>query len=579
MDIREEIRARLPIDQLVAQYRQLTRKGRNYVCLCPFHNDTHPSFLVSPDKGIAYCFACQTGGDIFAFFQKIENVDFPTALKMLAEKAGVEIPKENFKSTGPSKDEKERIRMCLEAAMQFYQSNLRSSEAAKAYIEKRIVPVPLLEKFAIGYAPDGYSVTYEHLLKCGFSKSEVLAAGLGIQRELQDERILDRFRNRIMFPITDAQGAVIGFGGRDLGGQDAKYINSPEGLLYHKSSVLFGLHQAREAIRKTKQLILVEGYFDTVACHKAGIENVVAASGTALTEDHVRLIKRYADSVILCLDMDEAGQKAADRAFQLLSRADIPVLTVRIPSKDPDELAIEDPSKLAHILQHAASPYIEVLLSEISPSMNDIERKTYLDRLFPLLASLSSSLDLRSAIEKIAPALKVLDNELLRDFTSWKAREQQGKRAAISLPQEHLFASFELCIGLALLYPKQREFLRELIALDEKIWEAVRLRISSAPASESSLDILATIDVPEDVRERLRIILLYCEESFPIWSDSLASKETKKLLARANKDILVRKQAEVITKLKDAKLRGRKDEEDMLLTTYQQILKLSKMVG
>ena len=202
MDTVAEIKMRLPIEQLVAQYAQLTKKGRNFVCLCPFHNDSKPSLLVSPDKGIAYCFACRSGGDIFSFYQKIENVDFPQAIRELAEKTGVRV-EERVGAAAPKKDEKERARECVNAALRFYRDQLKVTPAALEYLKKRAVSAEQIEQFQIGAAPDSFSATYEHLLKDGFSRKEILAAGLGIQRELQEERIYDRFRNRLMFPIFD----------------------------------------------------------------------------------------------------------------------------------------------------------------------------------------------------------------------------------------------------------------------------------------------------------------------------------------------------------------------------------------
>ena len=186
MDAVADIKSRLSIEQLVGQYCQLTKKGRNFVCLCPFHNDSRPSFLVSPDKGIAYCFACRSGGDIFSFYQKIENVDFPHALKELAEKTGVKLETSQRIAAGPKKDEKERLRLCLEEANRFYREQLKISATAKTYIRERGVPEDQIDAWEIGLAPDSFSATYEHLLHKGFSRSEILLAGLGVQQELKE---------------------------------------------------------------------------------------------------------------------------------------------------------------------------------------------------------------------------------------------------------------------------------------------------------------------------------------------------------------------------------------------------------
>ena len=254
MDSVAEIKARLPIEDLVRSYTQLTKKGKNYVGLCPFHNDTHPSFLVSPDKGICYCFPCQKGGDIFTFYQQIEHVDFPQALRDLAERVGVTLP--DAPKGGPTKDEKERLRDCLDAACAHFKKLLASSPA-KDYLDKRGVTPEEIATFELGVSPVGFTDTYDYLLKAGYSRKEIVLSGLAIQKDLSNENPYDRFRNRLMFPIHDGQGRIIGFGGRTLGNDDAKYLNGAESPLYRKSSVLYGLHHALEAMREAKRVIVV----------------------------------------------------------------------------------------------------------------------------------------------------------------------------------------------------------------------------------------------------------------------------------------------------------------------------------
>src|SRR3989344_895315 len=234
------------------------------------------------------------------------------------------------------------------------------------YIEKRKVPPTLATSFAIGFAPDSFDATYTHLLKKGYSRTEIMRSGLGVQKELKEERIYDRFRNRIVFPIRDTQGNLIGFGGRTLGEDDAKYINSPDGPLYNKSVALFGLSHAKEAIRREKAVILVEGYFDVLAFHRIGIENVVAVSGTALTPQHVAVLKRTAERVLLSLDRDAAGEEAARRAFLLAKAQDMDVRYLALPTgKDPDECANSAPEEMHKTADAGGVPYIEWVISGI----------------------------------------------------------------------------------------------------------------------------------------------------------------------------------------------------------------------
>lgn len=584
MDVKDEIRARLPIDQLVAQYCQIKRKGRNFVSLCPFHNDSHPSFLISPDKGIAYCFACQSGGDIFSFFQKIESVDFPTAVKMLAEKAGVDIPKENFKSQKPtvSKDEKDRLRECIAAASKFYEAKLHAVPMALSYVQNRGVPAELMTKFGIGYAPDSFSETYDHLLKLGFSRSEIVAAGLGVQKEIEGNKIYDRFRHRIMFPIRDAQGVIIGFGGRAMGDSDAKYVNSPESPLYNKSAVLFGLFQARDAIRKTRKVVLVEGYFDCIAAHKAGIEHVVAVSGTALTEEHVKILRRHADEVILCLDQDNAGQLAAVRAFDLLSRAHLRINSVTLPAKDPDELVQKDAATFAHLIAENATPYIDSVISRLKtrPDISEPSGKRVVaETLYPLLDAVPTSVEVRAYMQKSAQSFGVVESEFDRDYRAWKSGSTPSmKKAEPQKMTEAPYTRYELCLGFALLYPVVRPLVPELIAADDDPYAPAREALPSG-GERPAAEVLSPIEMDPLLKEKLNVLALYCEENFPVWSENLAPREFRKLVLSSNREKMLEKQFLIVKELKAAREKGRPDEEARLLTQYQQLLKLTKMAS
>ncbi len=585
MDAKDEIKMRLPIDQLVSQYCQLKRKGRSFVALCPFHNDSKPSLLVSPDKGIAYCFACQSGGDIFSFVQKIEGIDFPAALKLLAEKVGIVLPKEGSREHKPSvsKDEKQRLRECLDAAQKYFAAKLDSTSVAKEYVLKRGVTAALQNTFGIGYAPDSFSETYEYLLKEGFSRAEIVAAGLGVQKDLDEQRIYDRFRHRIQFPITDAQGAIIGFGGRTMGESDAKYVNSPESILYNKSSVLFGLFQAKDAVRKTHRVVLVEGYFDAVAAHKAGVENVVAVSGTALTEEHVKIIKRYADEVVLCLDQDNAGQLAAGRAFDLLSKAQLRILSVTLPAKDPDELVQRDPELFRTILSSEAVPYVDSVIARLKslPDRSEPSGKQRIaETLFPLLISIPSSVELRAYLEKAAAEFGVVATEFAQDFRVFaKALSAPRIARATTAPKEAQFSTAELSIGLALLYPVCRPLLTELIPFTEPELELVRTGVAAAPIDIDALAIILPLSIDPVLRERLQVLCLYCEENFPSWTESLALREGRKICMAANRELVVSRQVSLISELREARSKGRADEEARILTQVQQLLKLTQMAA
>lgn len=571
MDPVTEIKARLPIEQLVAQYVQIKPKGRSFVSLCPFHNDKHPSFLISPDKGIAYCFACNSGGDIFSFYQKIENVDFGQAVRDLAERVGITLPKASHQPK-VDKDERERLRDCIEAAHAFFRSSLTSSDVAKQYLTRRLMSPELQEKFGVGYAPDSFSALYQHLLKKDFSRREIVAAGLGIQKELSEERIYDRFRNRLIFPIADLQGRIVAFGGRTLGDDDAKYINSSEGPIYHKGSTLFGLHLAREAIRKERRIIMVEGYFDVVACHKVGMENVVAVSGTALTEEHARIIKRMADAVVLCLDADRAGKDAAERSFQILSKEGIVVRVATLSAKDPDEVATTDPEGLRSLLSDRSEPYLDAVLREIREkgTLTPEMRKSSEDRALRLVRSIPPSEQYDHYRQEFGSIFgDTFKERLLRpEIPSTPDRPlPAGSTASVQL-----FSPMEIVLALFVLYPRLRNVLPELIAPDDgfpqKLFEALKIAGEGAVSLEGAES------------ERLGVLLLFCEQhGFQEWSDGLAASEIRRNCHQANRATIAAKQREVTAKLVRARQEGRTVDEEHLLTQYQQILKLSKMAG
>ncbi|OGJ68280.1 DNA primase, partial [Candidatus Peribacteria bacterium RIFCSPLOWO2_01_FULL_53_10] len=501
-------------------------------------------------------------------------------IRELAERTGVALPK---RSDAPimDKDEKERLRECIEAAQKFFRKNFSSSDLAKKYVEKRGVPAELTETFGIGFAPDSFSDTYQYLLKEGFSRKEIIAAGMGIQKELSEERIYDRFRNRLMFPISDIQGRIVAFGGRTLGEDDAKYINSSEGPLYRKSSILFGLHLARESIRETRRVIMVEGYFDVVACHKVGIKNVVAASGTALTEEHARILKRGADAVVLCLDADRAGQEAAERAFLILSKEGIMVLAAEITAKDPDEAAQADAEDLKKRITDGARPYLEIALCRMREKnfARPEEKRSELQRTLKLLAALGTTVEREQYTSAFAAVFGTTETALKEDLGRVLAGNVMPLRPIEPTNAEHvtppnaaLFSPAQIALALFTLYPRLRKLLPELITPDDPFGAALHEALSKAGEGEAAL-------LPEHA-ERLAVLLLFCEQhGFHEWSEGLAAGEIRKNCRQANRATILIKQRDVTAKLAAARKEGKTVEEAQLQTQYQQILKLSKMAG
>lgn len=331
-----EIESRIDIVELISETVQLSRKGNNYWGLCPFHQEKTPSFSVSRDKQMYYCFGCHAGGNIFSYLMKKDGLEFKEALEILAAKAGVEI---NRSRVGKTNDKRQQIIAVNNAAAQYYHEILLSAQgqAARAYLEKRGISPETMESFQLGYAPDEWNQLGEYLLKKGFSVEIVKSAGL-IKRSENQNRFYDLFRQRVIFPIIQYRLDVVGFGGRSLGESLPKYLNTAETELFSKRKNLYGLSRARDYIRESNNAILVEGYMDCIKLQQSDIKNVVASLGTALTEDQARLLRRYAEKVTIVYDGDEAGQRETLRAITVLKGAELKVAVVSLPpGKDPDE--------------------------------------------------------------------------------------------------------------------------------------------------------------------------------------------------------------------------------------------------
>lgn len=331
----EEVRINNDIVDVVSEYVKLDKKGRYLFGLCPFHNEKTPSFSVTPDMQIFNCFGCNKGGNVIHFIMSIENLDFVEAIKFLAERAGMELPADNDSRNAKEIKLKNEILDINKFAAQSYYNNLISSKGSKAkeFLENRGINYSTARKFGLGYSLPGNSL-YKLLQEKGFNQEAIIESGLVLKGRSGDH--FDRFRNRLMFPIFDLRGNVIGFGGRSLDDSQPKYMNSPETLVYSKSRNLYALNIAKNF--KDKKLIVVEGYIDVITLHQNGIINSVASLGTALTENQGRLLKKYAEEIVISYDADTAGQKAAMRSLDLLSGIGCKVKVLSIPDgKDPDE--------------------------------------------------------------------------------------------------------------------------------------------------------------------------------------------------------------------------------------------------
>lgn len=337
-EVVDEVRLQNDIVEVISQYVPLKQKGSSYFGLCPFHNEKTASFSVNSEKQFYYCFGCGAAGNVFSFLMEMENCDFPEAMKRLADRAHIALPEPEKNAQAIAAEQlKQRLFDIHTTAGRFFYDCLQSEEGkeARAYLQKRQMDPRIARKFGIGYSPERYDALFKHLKEKGFSVSDILKTGLVLENK-DGKGYHDRFRGRLMFPIFDVQGRVVGFGGRILAKGEPKYLNSPETILFSKSRNLYGLNFAKAA--RKRELILVEGYMDMLSIYQAGFHNVVASLGTAFNQEHARTLKRFADDVILLYDSDEAGTNAALRAIPVLVKNGFRVKVTQVPDgKDPDE--------------------------------------------------------------------------------------------------------------------------------------------------------------------------------------------------------------------------------------------------
>lgn len=431
MDQKDEIKAKTDVVDLISEYVPLKQAGSvSWKGLCPFHSEKSPSFHVSRDKQIWHCFGCAEGGDVFAFVMKMEGMDFPEALRHLGNKCGVEVTRFSSADSG----EKQRLVQANAFAASFYRQYLLESPAAlhaRAYLLKRGISEELANQFGLGVAPDAWDALALAFAKKGIPDTDGERAGL-LMRRKQGTGFLDRFRSRIMVPLRDAQGNVVGFTGRVYLPDDpnpAKYMNSPETLVYHKGSILFGLDLAKKYIREKGSVIIVEGNLDVIASHKAGVGNIVASSGTALTEQQLALLKRYTTTIVFSFDADAAGFKAAQRGIALARQAGFNVRVAVLPAsagKDPDEAVQKHPQlwrdaveKTVPIMQY----YIDRAIA--GKNLNDVDHKREISAfLLPEFAHIADVVEREHWLQILADLLRT-DMAVLRQAAAKPAGAQR----------------------------------------------------------------------------------------------------------------------------------------------------------
>jgi DNA primase len=468
----EEIRNKADVVKVVSDYVQIRKRGKNYLGLCPFHSEKDPSFTVSPEKQLWHCFGCNEGGNAFAFIMKMENIGFVEAVEELGTKFGVNVPRATASKT--SRSEKETLYQVMQIAAKFFREQL--SAEAKKYLAERKISDKTVQQFGLGFAPPGWDNLFKHLIARGVNPNLVEKTGLILARQGQDG-YYDRFRNRLIFPITDQRGRMLAFGGRSVGDEEPKYLNSADTAIYHKGETLFGLNHSKDSIKKSKTAIMVEGYFDLITPFQAGIENIVATLGTALTTQQCKLLARYCDTVILGFDADAAGGVAAERSIELLRVQGLKVKVAKLSGgKDPDDIIRHRGKDGFDKCLTSALPYLEFKIRRALARHNLKEIESRAKALREVAKILSEEKDefVQKEYAKLAAPLIDSDIDALLTETRRMRHYQKGAKNTLRRKTEKPSSKIE-------------EAEKSLIAIAAQNLEALKLLKEETKVEEFSL--------------------------------------------------------------------------------------------
>lgn len=450
-----EVKERVDIVEIISTYLTLKKAGANFKTNCPFHNEKSPSLMISPERQTFKCFGCGEGGDVITFVEKIEGLDFYNALKLLAEKAGVELKTQSVKFGDKEykADKKTRAFEINEWAKKVYHYillNDKNAEAARKYLEKRGLTLETIKNFEIGYAPDSWDFTIKYLNKKGYTDVEILDAGIATKSERG--KIFDRFRGRIMFPINNIMGNTIAFTSRVLNddGKQAKYINSAESPIYIKGKTIYGLEKAKLAIREKDLAIMVEGNMDVISCHQADFRNVVATSGTALTVDQLKVLSRYAGEIAFCFDSDNAGQTAMKRAIRMAMQNDVAIKIIStVPYKDADEAIKADQKNWEKAVKNAR-PALEYWIDALADAKSSLEindKKKIAKEILPVIKIIFSDIEKEHYIKYLADKLSTSESSLIDALDRSKRDSEFTKPDKSVVPDKEGLSLYERILG------------------------------------------------------------------------------------------------------------------------------------
>lgn len=573
MDAKEEVRARLNIEDVIGEYVQLKRAGRSFKGLSPFTSEKTPSFFVSPDKNIWHDFSSNKGGDVFAFVMEAEGMDFRQALEFLAKKAGVELSDYEPAHAKERAMRKKRLLMANQLAARFYQQCLLHNQHAMKYVFRvRSLSKQVVADFQIGYAPDSGEALVRALAKKGFSR-----------RELNDAGLLNRFggdmfRGRMMVPLMDSSGQVIGFTGRIIGDvpNAPKYLNTPQTLLYDKGRHIFALSQAKQAIRQAGFIVMVEGNLDVVSSHQVGVKNVVATAGTAMTEQHIRAVKRLTGDVRLAYDGDKAGVAATERAITLASQAGVELTIISLPEqyKDPDELIQADVSLWQRAID-TAEPAVDWILRQYAARL-DLDtaagKRNFTTAALGVIRLLSDPVEQEYYLTRTAELAQTSVETVRAKFAGGKTHEKPLKPVAQSAQavDDDAYIKEDNALALACCDLRCRGMLRRI---DAAHWHEASRR-TLALYLQSHDEIIQA--VPKELQEYdiyVKIVLLRAEERYAAWSGEDRRLAMRQLLQQIEHEHAKQTQDSLLAQLRDAEAAGDEPAAERLRTALNNIIK------
>lgn len=577
MDAKDEVKQRLSVEEVIADYLELKRAGRNFKAISPFTNERTASFMVSPEKQIWHDFSSNKGGDMFSFIMEVEGVGFREALELLAKKANVDLSQYQKKGDGSTARLKKQLLAAHVQAAQFYHLCLSRKPDALAYVkDKRGFAADTIRQWQLGYSPEDGKSLYSFLKKRGFTDAELSKAGLITRRR---EGWSDMFRGRIMIPLSDGQGNVVGFTARLLKDDKnaPKYFNTPQTLIYDKGRQVFGLHHAKEAIRKEDAAVLVEGNLDVIASHQAGVTNVVAAAGTAMTADHLRSLSRLTLNIRLAFDADQAGLQAIERAIPIAQTVGVDVKVVSLPDgmKDPDELIQNDPKAWQRQIEKASDATTWTLERyAVLYDKTTAEGKRQLStKALAVIRGLQDPVEREHHLKALAKNLDVSVQSLILKLRQTKHPQTAKKKVNVAPANPDNTAYEDELLALASAFPDVRESLTQIrsCTLASKRREQVKQALYSLPAHERlTAEAAARLNIDEDY---VKILLLTAEEKYASWNPADVMAEAMALARRIITKSKEQNKSGLTAAIREAEANGELEKAAQLLDEYQQLLK------